>query len=158
MNLFLIRHSISEKANPPKKDFERELTSEGVELIRRAAIGWKKIIPSFDLILFSPYCRAEQTAKIIGDVYNIPDKLSKENNISAGCSTGMLIDTLSMYDFENIAVVGHQPDLSNHISNFCSQNGLSISFAPAAIAKINFNGIAKFGNGRLEYLIPAEAY
>ena len=158
MNLFLIRHSISEKANPPKKDFERELTSEGVELIRNAADGWKKIVPSFDLIIYSPYLRAEQTAKIIGNVYNIPDKLSKENNIAAGCSTGMLIDTLSIYDFENIAVVGHQPDLSHHISNFCSQNSLSISFAPGAIAKISFSGIAKFGNGRLEFLIPAEAY
>jgi phosphohistidine phosphatase len=158
MNLFLIRHSISEKANPPKKDFERELTSGGVELIRNAANGWKKIVPSFDLIIYSPYLRAEQTAKIICDVYNIPDKLSKENNIAAGCSTGMLIDTLSIYDFENIAVVGHQPDLSNHISNFCSQNSLNLSFAPGAIAKISFSGIAKFGNGRLEFLIPAEAY
>lgn len=158
MNLFLIRHSISEKATPPKKDFERELTAEGVELLRKAAIGWKKIVPTFDLVLFSPYLRAEQTAKIIGDVYNIPEKLSKENNIAAGCSTGMLIDTLSIYEFRNVAVVGHQPDLSNHVSNFCSQNGLIISFAPAAIAKISFTGIAKFGNGKLEFLIPPEAY
>lgn len=158
MNLYLIRHSISERAIPPKKDFERELTSEGVELIRRAAIGWKKLVPSFDLILYSPYLRAEQTAKIIGNVYNIPEKLSKENNIAAGCSTGMLIDTLSIYEFENIAVVGHQPDLSNHLSNFCSQNGLSISLAPAAIAKISFTGLVKFGNGKLEFLIPPYAY
>lgn len=158
MNLYLIRHSTAEKANPPKKDFERELTVEGKELISKAANGWKKIIPTFDLVLYSPYLRAEQTAKIIGEVFNIPDKLSKENNLAAGCSTGMLIDTLSLYDFENIAVVGHQPDLSHHIANLCSKNSMNISFPAGAISKINFPGAVKFSSGKLEFLIPAEAY
>ncbi|WP_337872643.1 phosphohistidine phosphatase SixA [Ignavibacterium sp.] len=158
MNLYLIRHSTSEKANPFKKDFERELTSEGRELINRAANGWKKIIPTFDLVLYSPYLRAEQSAKIISEVYNISDKLSKENNLAAGCSTGMLIDTLSLYDFENIAVVGHQPDLSYHIANLCSKNSLNINFPAAAISKINFSSAVKFSGGKLEFLIPAEAY
>ncbi|AFH48867.1 Phosphohistidine phosphatase SixA [Ignavibacterium album JCM 16511] len=158
MNLYLIRHSISEKLIPPKKDFERELTQSGIELIKKASEGWKKIIPSFDLILYSPYIRAEQTAKTIAQIFNITDKLVKENNIAAGCSTGNLIDVLSVYDEQNIAVVGHQPDLSNHITNFCSHNHLNIAFPPAAIAKVSFDGSMKFGIGRLEFLIPAEAY
>lgn len=158
MNLYLIRHSISEKLTPPKKDFERELTPEGIELINNASEGWTKIIPPFDLILYSPYVRAEQTARIIAQVLNITDKLIKENNLAAGCSTGNLIDVLSVYDESNIAVVGHQPDLSNHISNLCCTNHLNIGFPPAAIAKISFNGMLKFGRGRLEFLIPAEAY
>lgn len=158
MNLYLIRHSISEKLIPPKKDFEREITSVGIELIKRASEGWKKIIPTFDLILYSPYVRAEQTAKIIAQIFSITDKLIKENNIAAGCTTGNLIDVLSVYEEQNIAIVGHQPDLSNHITNFCSNNHLNVSFQPAAIAKISFDGMLKFGNGRLEFLIPAEAY
>ncbi len=158
MNLYLIRHSISEKLNPNKKDFERELTSEGIELIRKASEGWKKVIPSLELILYSPYVRAEQTAKIIAEVFGIKDKLMKENNIAAGCSTGNLIDVLTVYDEQNIAVVGHQPDLSNHISNLCTNNHLKISFPPAAIARISFEGLLKFGYGRLEFLIPPEVY
>lgn len=158
MNLYLIRHSLSESANPLKKDFERQLTQAGIDIISKAAEGWKKIIPSIDIILYSPFLRAEQTAKIIADVYNITDKISKENNLAAGCTTGMLLDSLAIYESENIAVVGHQPDLSNHVSNLCSKNGLNITFSPATIAKISFGGTAKFGNGRLEFLIPAEAY
>lgn len=158
MNLFLIRHSISEKLSPPKKDFERELTSDGIQLIRKASEGWKKIIPSFGVILYSPFIRAEQTARIVAEVFNQTDILLKENNIAAGCSTGSLIDVLSVYDQKNIAVVGHQPDLSNHISNLCSNNHLNVGFPPAAIAKISFDEKVKFGSGRLEFLIPAEAY
>jgi phosphohistidine phosphatase len=158
MNLYLVRHSISEKIIPPKKDFERELTQEGIALINKASAEWKKIIPQMDLILTSPYSRAEQTAKIIAEVYGIKGKLIIENNLAAGCSTGNLIDTLSNYEQENIAVIGHQPDLSHHISNLCCNNHLNISFPPAAIAKISFNGQLRFGNGKLEFLIPAEAY
>lgn len=158
MNLYLVRHSISEKIIPPKKDFERELTTEGINIIQKASEGWKKIIPSLDLILTSPYSRAEQTAKIIAKVYGISDKLIIENNLAAGCSTGNLIDTLSNYEQQNITIVGHQPDLSHHISNLCSNNHLNISFPPAAIAKISFDGLLRFGNGKLEFLIPAEAY
>ncbi len=158
MNLYLIRHSISEKLSPPKKDFERELTLDGIELIRKASEGWRKIIPSFDLILYSPFIRAEQTAKIVAEVFNQSDILLKENNIAAGSSTGDLIDVLSIYEQKNIAVVGHQPDLSHHISNLCSNNLINIAFPPAAIAKISFDGKVKFGSGRLEFLIPAEAY
>ncbi|BDQ01510.1 MAG: phosphohistidine phosphatase SixA [Ignavibacterium sp.] len=158
MNLYLIRHSISEKLIPPKKDFERELTSDGIELIKKASEGWKKIISTFDMILYSPYVRAEQTANVIAEVFSVKEKLIRENNIAAGCSTGSLIDVLSVYQGNNIAVVGHQPDLSNHISNLCSNNHLNLSFPPAAIAKISFDGMLNFGRGRLEFLIPAEAY
>ncbi|MBI5662088.1 MULTISPECIES: phosphohistidine phosphatase SixA [Ignavibacterium] len=158
MNLYLIRHSISEKIIPPKKDFERELTKEGIELIYKAANHWKKIVPAFDLILYSPYLRAEQSAKIIAEIFRNEDKLLKENNIAAGCSTGTLIDILSNYENEHIAVVGHQPDLSQHISNLCSGSFISLSFPPAAIAKISFERQLKFSSGRLEFLIPAEAY
>lgn len=159
MNLYLIRHSISEKLSPPKRDYERELTSEGIALISKASAGWLKIISGFDLILFSPLVRAEQTARIIAENFGIPDKLIKENNLAAGCSTGTLIDTLLVFEEkENIAIVGHQPDLSYHIVNFCGSGNFKVSFPPAMIAKINFEGKIKFGNGRLEFLIPAETY
>lgn len=159
MNLYLIRHSVPEKLYPPKRDFDRELTSIGIELITKASEGWKKIIPRFDLILHSPLLRAEQTANIIAEHYNIKDKLLKENNIAPGCTTGTLIDILRVYEeSENIALVGHQPDLSNHISNLCGSNNFTVSFTPAMIAKVYFDGMVKYGNGRLEFLIPPEAY
>ena len=51
MNLYLIRHSIAEKISPSKKDFERELTSGGNQLLRSAVEYWKGIVPGFDLII-----------------------------------------------------------------------------------------------------------
>lgn len=158
MNLYLIRHSISEKAFPGKKDFDRQLIESGIKLISNAALNWNKIITNLDLIFTSPYIRAVQTAEIIKDNIEQEVRLVKENVLAAGCSTGSLIDTISVYEEKNIAVVGHQPDLSNHVVNFCGDQGFNLKFKPATIAKISFDSKIGFGKGMLEFIIPAEAY
>jgi len=65
-----------------------------------------------------------------------------------------LIDLLSTADKENIAIVGHQPDLSIHIYNLCGKASFNLSISPGTIAKIEFNKVVKYGAGRLIFLIP----
>lgn len=158
MNLYLIRHSEAEKISPLKKDFDRELTSEGIELLRKAVQYWQKIINGFDLIVTSPLVRAVQTSEIIAESFNYSKEVIKDNNLATGAVTGDLIELINTYNVENIACIGHQPDLSNHVSNIISTNGCTLHFPPAAICKIRFNGLAKFSKGELIYLIPPDIF
>lgn len=158
MNLYLIRHSEAEKISPLKKDYDRELTAEGIQLLKTAVEYWKIIIPSFDMIVSSPLVRAVQTSEIIAKGFNYSKEVIKDNNIAAGASTSDVIELVNSINVENIAVIGHQPDLSNHVSNFISTNGCSLHFPPAAICKIRFNGQAKYAKGELIYLIPPEIF
>ncbi|MCS7053892.1 MAG: phosphohistidine phosphatase SixA [Ignavibacterium sp.] len=158
MNLFLIRHSIAEYATPDKSDSHRELTLEGKELMLAGCNLLKKLEPELNLILTSPYLRAYQTAEIIAKSYGNKILLMKENNLAAGCSTGILLETLSIYDYENIAIVGHQPDLSNHISNLTSNGNINLIFSPASIAKIKFESKLGFGKGKLEAVLPSSIF
>lgn len=158
MNLYLIRHSIAEKISPLKKDFDRELTPEGKELLLSAVIYWKRIIPKFDIILSSPLLRAVETANIIANNSDYKNEVVIDNNLAAGVKTNDLIKILNSIDYENIACIGHQPDLSEHVSNFISGSGCILHFPPAAICKIRFNGTAKFSKGELIYLIPPEIF
>lgn len=158
MNLYLIRHSVAEGITFGKKDYSRDLTKDGEVLIRNAAGYWKNIIPGFDKILTSPYNRAVQTAEIISSVFGNSNKPIVENTFSPGSTTSNLIDTINEAKVENIACVGHQPDLSNHISSLISNSGCQLHFPPGSIAKIRFNGIARFGKGELIYLIPPEVF
>lgn len=158
MNLYLIRHSIAEKASPARKDFERELTAEGKEVIKTAAFNWKHIIPQFDLIITSPLVRAVQTGMIIAETFNYTQALIKDNNLATGARTTDLIGILNTLDAENVACIGHQPDLSAHISNFIAMNGCWVHFPPAAISKIRFSGGARFSKGELIYLIPPDIF
>lgn len=158
INLYLIRHGEAEKISPLKKDFDRELTDDGKFLLQSAVEYWKKIIPTFDIILSSPLIRAVQTSEIIANGFNYNKEILKDNNLATGARTDDLIEIINHFHFENIACIGHQPDLSFHVSNLISNTGCTLHFPPASICKIKFNGAAKFSKGELIYLIPPEIF
>ncbi len=154
MNLYLIRHSISENSSFNKKDFDRELTEEGIFVIKNSANEWKKFIGKFDVILTSPLLRAVQTAELISPLLQYQKNIIKENNLGTGSKTSDLIESVSIFDNQDIAVVGHQPDLSNHINNLCGKGYLNLYFPPASLAKIEFAGKVNYGTGKLIFLLP----
>lgn len=158
MNLYLLRHSIAEKISPVKNDFDRELTQEGKDLLKDAAAYWKKIIQGFDLIITSPLVRAVQTSDIITEIFGYNREVIKDNNLATGARTSDLIEILNTYGLENIACIGHQPDLSFHVSNLISNTGCYLHFPPASICKIRIEGTAKFSKGELIYMIPPEIF
>lgn len=154
MNLYLVRHSIAENISIDKKDFDRQLTEEGKFVINKTSEAWKNYIGNIDVVLTSPLIRAIQTAEIISS--NLQDKqnLIKDNNIGTGSRTADLIDLLNSLEYKNVIVVGHQPDLSQHINNFCGSGSFNLAFPPASLAKIEFDNSIKYGRGRLIYFIP----
>ncbi len=154
MNLYLIRHSTSENSSATKKDFDRELTEEGKELIKHSSQTWMNFIPKFDIVLTSPLKRAVQSAEIINSVFKSEKGISVENGLSSGSRTNDLIEIITTLGLEDIAVVGHQPDLSIHIFNFCGKGSIQLLFPPAAIAKIEFENRIRYASGRLSFLIP----
>jgi len=158
MNLYLVRHSDAERTASGKRDEERSLLKEGRERIKTAAKGWLYIINKIDLICTSPYLRALETAEIIAETFDYEKEIIKDKSLMAGCFTKDLITFVNSLDGENIMVVGHQPDLSEHVSNLISSNGALVEFKKAAIAKISFNGKLNQAKGYLEYLIPSDAF
>lgn len=154
MNLYLIRHSIAENISIDKKDFDRELTSEGKSVIAKTSQAWKNYINQLDIVLSSPLTRAVQTAEIISSNLQTNQNLIKDNNLGTGSRTSDLIELLNSLEYENVAVVGHQPDLSIHVNNFCGTGSFNLVFPPAALAKIEFDNSIKYGRGKLVYFIP----
>ena len=153
MNIYLIRHGDAEGISKGLKDSERKLTTEGEMKIRNAALYWRNIIPEFDYIISSPYLRSLQTAKIIADIYNHKKEIIVDKRLGCGSETESIIEMLSSYQTGEIAIVGHQPDLSNHLSRFISGSGASAEFKKGAIAKISFNNKIREGKGVLELLV-----
>lgn len=158
INLYLIRHSIAEKISLQRKDFERQLSPEGIELIKTAVKYWKSVIPALDFIITSPLVRAVQTGKLIAENMNYKGEIITDNNLAPGSRTNDVMEILKTYGKENIACIGHQPELSMHVSNFISSNGCVLHFPPAAICKIRFMGSPNYAKGELIYLIPPDIF
>jgi len=154
MNIFLIRHGKAEPASQAKKDSDRELTEEGINIIKRSVGFWKNGIKSFDFIITSPFKRAVQTAEIIAELTNYKNDLIKDKALSPGCSTRSIIELAEVLNGDNIAFVGHQPDMSYHISSLVCNSQLNLKFSPASIAKVSFKGNPNPGKGILEFLLP----
>jgi len=154
MNIFLIRHGQAEPVSPAKKDIDRELTTEGITTINRSVEFWKNIIISFDFIITSPFKRSVQTAEIIAELMNYKHDIIIDKALSPGCSTRSVIELAEVLNGDNIALLGHQPDMSYHISSLACNSQMNLKFSPASIAKVSFKGSPKPGKGILEFLFP----
>jgi phosphohistidine phosphatase len=158
MNIYLIRHGDAENISKGTRDFDRRLTTEGELKIKKAADFWKTLVPAFDIILSSPYIRALQTAKIIASAYNYKKDIITDKRISSGCATEDMLELVNSFQALEIAVIGHQPDLSNHTSILISGSGAYVDYKKGTIAKISFHNKAKEGKGVLEFLIPPNLF
>jgi phosphohistidine phosphatase len=156
MNIYLIRHGESESSSANKRDYERELTHRGRTITRQVAFLWKRVIPGFDYIISSPLKRAVQTAQIIADVFKSANGVITDEKLSSGSRTEDIIEIIQAYKADNIALVGHQPDLAEHLANLVSTSGIYTEFKKSSIAKISFGLKIKMGKGTLEFLIPPD--
>ena len=158
MNLYLVRHAEAEPISSPNSDFDRKLTTKGKDTIKKAAEGWKKVIKSIDVIAASPFIRALQTAEIIASVFNYEEKIYSDKKIKSGSRLEDLIEIVKSFKKENILIVGHEPDMSHHVSALVSSSGMFVDFKKGGIAKISFEGKVKESKGTLEFFIPVELF
>jgi phosphohistidine phosphatase len=158
MNIYLIRHGDTEKVSIGKKDFDRELTSSGRIKLKSAILNWKNIIREFNFIVTSPLVRAVQTANIIAELYGTGNNILIDKKLSPGSRTESLIEIANSLESEEIAFVGHQPDLSEQLSDLISTKSAYIDFKKGAIAKVSFGNKVSIAKGTLEFLIPSSIF
>jgi phosphohistidine phosphatase len=107
MLVFLVRHAHAEKGEP---DAGRALSQRG----RGEAGALAKQLAEHDsrpeLVLTSPLVRARQTAEALADAIGV--ELRVDERLSPGATATLLREALESVDGGPIAVVGHQPDLS----------------------------------------------
>lgn len=157
MIIYLIRHADAEPATPGKNDAERSLSVKGKEILINNIEIWKKFIPKISQIIASPYLRAEQTAEIIAHEYKFPiNKIIKNAKLAPGSKTEYIIEFANESNVENIAFIGHQPDLSKHVINLTSNGNVNIGFPPGTLAGLSFSGRVRPVSGILNLLIPAK--
>ena len=119
MKIFLMRHADALLLKPDQEDYERSLSPKGKKQSKEKAQELKARKISFDAIFTSPYLRANQTADIIAKTLGIEAKISPEPLLLPGCDFGDLMEIIDYYpDYENVLVVGHEPDLSSIAAQF----------------------------------------
>ena len=116
MEIYLIRHGIAAERGTYADDRQRPLTKKGMTRTTEVAHSLLNIGLSFDRILSSPLVRALQTAEILQQVglaktIETFEPLEPQGKLELG------LKRLQHHQLETpqgkLALVGHQPDLSN---------------------------------------------
>ena len=156
MKLFILRHA--EAVDDAPSDAVRRLTPRGVEQARTvgrfcARVG---IVP--ELILHSPFVRAEQTARAFAEACP-PDAPPMQPAPFA--ASGMRAETglreLRAYErFGSVMLVGHQPDLGLLVSSLLGlQDAGNLPIGKASLIGLEIRWLAP-GGGSLGFYAPVE--
>jgi phosphohistidine phosphatase len=162
MKLLIVRHAIAEDrfefAKHEVDDGQRPLTAKGIERMRACARGLKRLIERIDVLATSPLRRARQTADILQESLGAPKPMVVEQ-LAPGQEPDELADWLGFLPADStVAVVGHEPDLSELIGWLTTGEAHSlVELKKGAACLLDLPGSPCAGGATLEWLLPPRA-
>jgi len=153
MNIYIVRHTIAASTG---NEYNSAITEQGRMVFEKNLEFWSSVSPRLDLVLSSPVPRAVETAEMIYKHFDLPFDVITESGLAPGASTELVVALANSLNKNDIAFVGHLPDVAYHVSNLISISGANVVFIPGNVAKISFDGEAKLRTGFLEFLIGSK--
>ena len=141
MNLYILRHAsagISRKN--PVIDVKRPLDKEGKAQCLLVADYLNALRVQFDLVVSSPLKRALQTASLVGTEVGYDAKIQVTDVLLPTASvTNFLqfVSHLSLY--ENVLVVGHNPNLPQFLGAVASSGRLNVRMRKCSLARVDYS-------------------
>lgn len=117
MRLIIVRHALAEereefaKTNQP--DSLRPLTANGKKKMQKLAKKFVDLIGPVDVILTSPFTRAQQTTEILSETFPAAP-ITETAELKPRIASEVLLKRLGSLknDLETVMIVGHEPQLS----------------------------------------------
>jgi phosphohistidine phosphatase len=163
MKLLIVRHADAgdhvEFAKTGKPDDQRPLSKKGVDQMKSAVDGLKKLVPTADLVVTSPYVRAEQTAEIVRQAYGDDVPLEITDTLEPGRPPVAFETWLRDRGTQEVVVaVGHEPHLGMLATWLTAgTDDSAVDFKKGGACLIVFEKRLKRGSGVLRWLMgPAE--
>jgi phosphohistidine phosphatase len=157
MRLYIVRHAWAEE--PDEKwgsDAARPLTDEGKKRYRKVveALVERGFAPR--VIATSPYLRTKQTAEIAAKLLPTRPDVVELPALACGSSLEGALEWTFGRDEDEIAWVGHMPDVSLLAGALVGATDESFDFAKAATAAIDFDGPPARRAGTLRWFVTAK--
>lgn len=144
LDVYIVRHAVAEDkvewAMQSSDDSLRPLTAKGAAKMKKLARKYFSAIGKVDLILTSPYVRAQQTADILHQEFSKADLKQSQwlipTNDPSKCIANLQRQIRSC---KRVILVGHQPHLGDLISVLLTgDKGLSIDLKKGSLTCLRF--------------------
>jgi phosphohistidine phosphatase len=153
--LYILRHGEAEPKGSSKGDELRSLTQVGRAQIRKTVRLAKELGMQIDIVLSSPLTRAQETAKIAGDLLLKEERrIIVEDSLEPDRTPYEIYAALARLSSpRNVLLVSHQPLVSYLLSDLLGIEGSRIAMPTAGMAKILVDGEPSSCSGKLLWLI-----
>jgi phosphohistidine phosphatase len=156
MELCFFRHGIALDRNDPGvgADRDRPLTVEGIKKTYAAAEGLARFNIAFDRILSSPWLRAIQTARIVGEVLGVSDLVEEMEELAGDRSVEDVLRGISIHaGAGRLMLVGHQPLLGDCVAALLSGGmGMQIDLKKSGACMVEVENARSAGKGVLLWM------
>jgi phosphohistidine phosphatase len=157
MELYLLRHGLSEERGATGRDADRTLTPEGIAKLQRVLDLARDAGVRPSLILSSPYARAKQTAEIAARTLDYRGKVLHSAAFAPHSSPFKAWEEVRAHDGEaSLLVAAHEPLLSSTVAWFAGSTREMIRFVPAAMVRIDFAALGPHPEGVMRWMISPE--
>jgi phosphohistidine phosphatase len=156
LELFILRHG---EASKKLDRTGGSLTYTGISEIKNIANSIKTLGIKINLILTSPINVCKQSSDLINDVFNNKISIMVCNDLKPeGSFLNFYNEVIKYKDVPTILMVGHEPYLSNMISDIISNNNynenrMNIILKKAGLSKIKITSTVPRLKGELSWLL-----
>jgi phosphohistidine phosphatase len=155
--LYFVRHGKAGHHSAAADDDERQLTEEGIAVLKRAGPLLRRLNLRPDLVLSSPLPRALQTAELMVEGLGMADEPVIDDRLRPGAGWGDLARAMAAYpDARRVMFVGHEPDLSGAMRLLTG--AASVRMRKGGIGCVEFPGVPEPGGGELAWVIDPDIY
>jgi phosphohistidine phosphatase len=160
MILYIVRHAWAEERDAERwpDDGLRPLTKKGrkrfAKLLRRMEDS--DVAPQ--VVATSPLLRCRQTADIFVDHLSDQPSVVELEALAPGSDLATLVQWTAAQEADEVAWVGHAPDVGRLTAALIGSQDAAIEFAKGAIACIEFESAIAQGSGNLKWLSTARLF
>ena len=157
MILYFLRHGAAEERAAGGTDRDRRLTAEGEAELRAAASIWRRIQLRPDIVISSPFPRAQRTAELACEGLGLDDGPVADERLAPGASWSSFAQALAEHPADRrVMLVGHEPDLSSAVELLTG--AASVRLRKAGVACVEFYGVPEPGAGEIAWLLDPDLY
>jgi phosphohistidine phosphatase len=154
MQIYLLRHAIAEDGGPGTPDRDRNLTPEGRKRLKDVLRAAKAADVAPDVLLTSPYRRAQQTASIAAEVLEFDGTVTSTNSLVPDSSAEAVWDEIRVYrDAQQILLSSHEPLMSSTLAYLLGCPHLLVEFKKATLARVDVDRFGPAPHGVLRWLL-----
>jgi phosphohistidine phosphatase len=153
MRCYFLRHGPAvDAAQWSGSDYDRPLSAEGQERMKRAAKTIAALHLEIDVIVTSPRVRAKQTASIVAKRMKAAERVVEDARLADDFGLRELAAILADHpEAGEVMLVGHEPGMSRTVGAVVG--GASIEFKTGTLACVNLPNPASLA-GNLLWLVP----